>query len=214
MEQFVEYSNREEWLNARNKSLGASEVASAIGIGFTSQLDLWKEKTGRKERSDLSSNERVQYGTNAEEQIRNLFALQFKDKYEVEYHAFRVYKHATHEFLTATLDGELTRKSDGKRGIWECKTAWIISKADFDKWSNNSIPQHYFCQVIEQLGVTGYEFIVLTAQLIFQDGNSEIRHYTIERNEVEADIKYITTEAAKFWRYVQANKEPPQRLTL
>lgn len=211
---YNEYKDRAEWLAARNNSLGASEVASAIGMGFNSPLELWKEKTGKTEKSDLSDNGRVAYGIEAEEHIRALFALQFGDKYAVEYNPYRVYKHDKYDFLTATLDGELVRKADNKRGIWECKTAWIMSKNDLDKWADNGIPQHYYCQVCEQLSVTGYDFVVLSAQLIFMNGNSEIRHYTIERSEAEDDIKYIEAEAIKFWQYVKRGKCPPQKFTL
>lgn len=210
----TEYPNRLEWLAARRSSLGASEVASVVGEGFSSALELWKEKRGLIEHPDLSTNPRVAYGTAAEEYLRALFALQFDGTYTVEYHPYRVYKNVRYPFLTATLDGELMRESDGKHGIWECKTAWIMSKADLDRWGNNSIPQHYYCQVCQQLGVTEFDFVVLTAQLIFTDGHSEIRHYTIERAEVENDIKFVQGEAVKFWRYVESGKQPPQRLTL
>lgn len=214
MSNYTEYANREEWLAGRQHTLGASEVASALGMGFVSQLDLWKEKTGRKARTDLSENERVQYGTAAEEHLRGLFALQFKDKYDVEYHAYRVYRHEKYEWLTCTLDGEFFRKADGKHGILEVKTAWIMSKRDLEQWENNSIPQHYFVQVCDQLGVTGFDFVVLQAQLIFQDGKSEIRQYYIERDEVQDEIAYVEQQAVKFWGYVTSGKQPPTTLTL
>lgn len=214
MSNYTEYANREEWLANRIHTLGASEVASALGMGFVSQLDLWKEKTGRKARTDLSENERVQYGTAAEEHLRGLFALQFKDKYDVEYHAYRVYQHEKYDFLTATLDGELFRKADGKHGILEVKTAWIMSGRDLEQWENNSIPQHYFVQICDQLGVTGFDFVVLQAQLIFQDGKSEIRQYYIERDEVQDEIAYVEQEAVKFWGYVTSGKQPPTVLEI
>ena len=214
MNKYVEYKNREEWLSAREKSLGASETASAIGRGFSSPIDVWKEKTGKTEKKDLSDNERVAYGIEAEAYLRALFALQFKDKYSMEYYPFRVYRHEKFEFLTATLDGELVRRANNKRGIWECKTAWIMSKADLERWNDDSIPQHYYVQVCEQLNVTGFDFVVLTAQLIFMNGNAEIRHYTIERAEAQEDIEYIETEAKKFWRFVEMKKQPPQKFTL
>ncbi len=214
MSNYTEYANREEWLASRRSTLGASEVASVLGMGFTSQLDLWKEKTGHKPHADLSKNERVTYGTYAEAPLRELFALQYHGIYEVEWHPYRVYHNETYEYLTATLDGELTRLSDGKHGILEIKTAWIMSKCDLEQWDNNSIPRHYYVQVIEQLNVTGFDFVVLFAQLIYQDGKSEIRPYFIECNEVENDIDFVEEEAVKFWQYVVDNKQPPVTLEL
>lgn len=214
MPKYKEYSNREEWLQARTKTIGASETASALGMGFNSQLDLWREKTGRKEHSDLSANSRVQYGTQAEEHIRALFALQNESKYKVEYHEFRVYEHDKYPYMTCTLDGELERLEDGKHGILEIKTAWIKSKNDLLNWENNSIPQHYYCQICQQLAVTGYDFAILYAQLIFSDGKSELRPYLIERGEVLADIEYVEQEVTKFWGYVEKDTQPPTTLTL
>lgn len=213
MNKYTEYPNREAWLNARNKTLGASEVASALGMGFATPFDLWREKTGRAPHSDLSDNERVRYGSKAETHLRSLFELQFCGEYEVEYNAYRVYRHADFDFLTCTLDGELIRLSDGVKGVWECKTAKIQRKSDLDEW-NGRIKQAYYVQICEQLVVTGYDFAVVTAQLILPDGNSEIRHYTIERSEIENDIEYVKNEAVKFWRYVQNDTKPPLKLTL
>lgn len=213
MANYTEYANREEWLASRIHTLGASEVASALGMGFVSQLDLWKEKTGRKVRTDLSDNERVQYGTAAEEHLRGLFALQFKDKYDVEYHAYRVYRHEKYPFMTCTLDAELTDKENGERGIWECKTAKIMSKRDLDDWDGR-IKQSYYCQVLHQLEVTQWDFVVLTAQLIMYDNNSEIHHYTIRADETKDDREFVVNKSIKFWQYVEKNIEPPTILTL
>lgn len=214
MARYIEYANRQEWLASRQNTLGASEVASAMGQGYVSQLDLWKEKTGRKEHTDLSNNERVRYGTYAEAPLRELFSLQFHYVYEVEWHPYRVYHNEKCDYLTATLDGELTRKSDGKHGILEVKTAWIMSKRDLEKWENNSLPQNYYLQLLHQLNVTGFDFVVLVAQLIFPDGKSEIRQYYIERDEVEDDIAYVQEQAVKFWQYVTSDKQPPVTLEL
>lgn len=213
MSQYVEYDSYSEWLKARRNTLGASEVASVIGIGFMSTIDLWREKTCRKQPNDLSENKRVKYGIAVEEHLRALFSAQFVNKYQVEYHAFRVYKHDTYKFMTCTLDGELIRLSDGAKGVWECKTAWVMSKRDLDEW-NGRIKQAYFCQICAQLLVTNYDFAIVTVQLIMPDGNSEIRHYNIERGEVKEDIEYIKNEAIKFWRYVIQDKQPPQKLML
>lgn len=209
MARYVEYANRQEWLASRQNTLGASEVASAMGQGYVSQLDLWKEKTGRIPHNDLSGNKRVVYGTFAEAPLRELFSLQFHDIYEVEWHPYRVYHNDKYDYLTATLDGELTRKADGKHGILEVKTAWIMSKRDLDKWENNSIPQNYYVQICEQLGTTDFDFVVLFAQLLLPDNKSEIRPYFIERNEVENDIAYVEEQAIKFWQYVTSDKQPP-----
>ena len=211
---YIDYSNREEWLKGRIKSLGASEVASVMGMGFQTPLELWKLKTGKAEPKDLSDIPRVKYGTEAETHLRSLFALKNEDKYNIEYFPYRVYLNEN-MCLSCTLDGELTKLSSGAKGVWECKTVWVTSKKTLEEW-DGKIPDKYYIQVCDQLGITGYSFAVVTAELIFPDGNSEIRNYTIERNEqVENDIKYIQKEAVNFWeRYVKTGTQPPVRMTL
>ena len=65
--QFIEYADRESWLAGRKNSIGASEVAAAIGISpFMTPNELWEIKTGRREPKDLSTSSRVVFGQQAE----------------------------------------------------------------------------------------------------------------------------------------------------
>lgn len=205
----VQYKDREDWLAGRIKSIGASEVAIILGqASYKSPLDLWKEKTGRKIPEDISEDERVSYGTEAEEHLRALFALKHRRDYKVEYKPFLVYHHGEKPYMTCTLDGELVRLSDGKRGVWECKTALIQSKRALEEWDGR-IPNNYFCQVVDQLNITQFDFLVLSAELRFPDNTAEIREYTIEADEVRADMAYVEEEATKFWRYIESYRQPP-----
>lgn len=205
----VQYKDREDWLAGRNKSIGASEVAIILGqASYKSPLDLWKEKTGRKTPDDISEDERVSYGTEAEEHIRALFSLKHRRDYKVEYKPFLVYHHGEKPYMTCTLDGELVRLSDGKRGVWECKTALIQSKRALEEWDGR-IPNNYFCQVCDQLNITQFDFLVLSAELRFPDNTAEIREYTIEADEVRADMAYVEEEVTKFWRYIESDRQPP-----
>lgn len=205
----IQYKDREDWLAGRSKSIGASEVAIILGqASYKTPLDLWKEKTGRKTPDDISEDERVSYGTEAEEHLRALFALKHRRDYKVEYKPFLVYHHGEKPYMTCTLDGELVRLSDGKRGVWECKTALIQSKRALEEWDGR-IPNNYFCQVCDQLNITQFDFLVLSAELRFPDNTAEIREYTIEADEVRADMAYVEEEVTKFWRYIESDRQPP-----
>lgn len=205
----VQYKDREDWLSGRSKSIGASEVAIILGkASYKSPLDLWEEKTGRKTPDDISDDERVSYGTEAEEHLRALFALKHRRDYKVEYKPFLVYHHGEKPYMTCTLDGELLRLSDGKRGVWECKTALIQSKRALEEWDGR-IPNNYFCQVCDQLNITQFDFLVLSAELRFPDNTAEIREYTIEADEVRGDMAYVEEEVTKFWRYIESDRQPP-----
>lgn len=213
----VDYLNRNEWLVGREKTLGCSEVAAAIGISrFQSTLELWKVKTGKHPTKDLSDNERVEYGTYAEAQLRELFALKHKGEYVVKYHPYRIYKNDKYAGLHATLDGELIRLSDDAKGVWECKTAMLLSKVAENEWADNSIPMQYYIQVLAQAAIMEADFVVLNAELRFSDGHAEIREYLIETADerVEQDTQFVLSEVKKFWQYVQDGKEPPTKITL
>lgn len=215
MSNYIEYPDRQEWLKSRNITLGASEISVACGVSnFKSIEELWEEKTAKRLPEDISDNPNVQYGTEAEEYLRGLFALKHRHEYSVEHHPYRVYHHPQYKFLTATLDGEILRLSDNARGVWECKTALIQSEKAYKQWQG-CIPDAYYAQICEQLYVTGWEFIVLNAELRFPDNNAEIKEYTIERSELGRDIEYVGKCGIDFWHdYVVTNKRPPMRITL
>lgn len=211
---YKDYPDRAAWLKGRIHGVGASEAAAALGLSPSkTPLALWKEKTGREAEEDLSGNERVSYGTAAEEHLRALFTLQKRGVYAVDYHAFRIYASDKFPFMTCTLDGELTDIASGEKGVWECKTAWITSRNDLAEWKDQ-IPNKYYVQVLYQMAVTGRTFAILTAQLIFKDGNSEIRHYTLRADECRDDTEYIVEGVKDFWEYVESGKQPPTIITL
>ena len=215
-ENFLDYQTRQSWEESFGNRIGASEIAIICGIAhYKSATDLWKEKTGRKKPDDISDNELVSYGKEAEKYLRELFLLKHRDKYTSEYHEFRVYFSEEHPFLTATLDGELTEKETGRRGIYECKTCYIQSKRALEEWEHGSIPDKYYCQLCQQFYVTGFDFAVLNAELRFPGGRAEIREYTVERAEIEQDIQFVVGEGVMFWtEYVQTDTEPPVTIRL
>ena len=112
-------------------------------------------------------------------------------------------------FLFATLDGALTEKNTGRKGILEIKTTEILNSTQILKWKN-CIPDNYYIQVLHQLLVTGYDFAIVKAQLKFSyDGlRLETRHYTIERNEVIQDMTYLLKKEIAFWKCVTQKVKP------
>ena len=171
--------------------------------------ELWELKTGRRQPKDLSNNTRVQFGTQAEGLIRDLYMLE----YSLEYHPYRVYYQEETPFLTATLDGELTRIADGVKGVYEGKTAEIGKKIQWEEWKNK-VPNNYYIQLCQQLYCVGeeYRFSILNAKLKRLNGDSEIRAYEFIRDEMEEDIRLIVNEAKRFWKYVETDKRPPIRI--
>lgn len=202
--------NREEWLQNRFKGIGGSEASAIVGMNpYMDNIKLWNIKTGQIVPEDISDKPYVKYGTNAEEHLRALFALDFP-QYKVEYVDNNSYFNDKYPFALASLDGTLIEKETGRKGILEIKTTEILQSMQKEKWKDR-IPDNYYIQVLHYMLVTEYEFAVLKAQLktVF-DGVPylQTKHYFIERKDVEDDIQYLANEELKFWKMVQEKKQP------
>ena len=87
MLEYKHFKNKEAWLKGREKypGIGASEAAAIVHCSnWLTPTDLWKQKIGLSKPKDLSDNELVQYGVQAEEHIRQLFLLKHEE-YRVDY---------------------------------------------------------------------------------------------------------------------------------
>lgn len=200
--------DREEWLKNRLR-IGGSDASAIVGMNpYRTNIELWKIKTGQLEAKDISEKPYVKYGTQAEEHIRALFALDFPE-YKVKYIENNMWMNDKYPFAHASLDGWLEDEA-GRKGILEIKTTNILQSMQKEKW-NHRIPDNYYIQILHYLMVTEFEFAVLVAQLK-SEFNGEIykqtKHYKIERAEVEEDIKFLKTSERKFWQQVQENRCP------
>ena len=150
----------------------------------------------------------MKYGTEAEPLIRRLFSLDFPE-YQVLYHENRILRSVEYPFMQASLDGELTDQ-EGRKGILEIKTTNIMNSAQWGKWDDR-IPDNYYIQVLHYLLVTGYQFAVLRAHIRSDwegDRRTAVRHYFIERSDVEEDLAMLLQEEKKFWQQVTHNIRP------
>lgn len=205
----IQYES-EEWLKFRLCGLGGSDAASAIGRSpYKTNIELWEEKVGLRKSKDISNERRVKYGQDAEGSMTMLFALDYPE-YEVICTKDIMYKR---DFLFASLDAELRELTTNRRGFLEDKTCEINSFAMAKKWEGNSIPDHYYIQILHYFLVTGFDFCKVKARLIDTDQyrEKEIReiHRHYEREDVLDDLKYLFSKERKFWEYVQARKRPP-----
>lgn len=203
-------ASHEEWLAERKFRIGGSEAACLIGRNpWKTNVDLFREKTGRAEPPDLSENEAVRYGTEAERHLRDLFALNHP-RFKVGYEENNLFLNPEVLFAHASLDGWLTEPVTGLRGVLEIKTSTINAKGQLAVWKRR-VPDHYYCQVQWYLMVTGYTFGWLYALLRepftgTSDEGSEIRGYYIPRDE-EA-IKMLRDAGERFYRALEADEEP------
>ena len=183
--------SREQWLAVRRGGIGSSDAAAAVGLSpYTSPLALWLQKTARKPDEDLSQCDAVFWGSTLEAIIANVYASRTGNKVR---RVNAVLQHADYPFMLANLD-----RAVGNDGVLEVKTAGGHSA----KFWEDGVPEHYQCQVLHQLAVTGKAW----ADVAVLIGGQDFRIYRIERNEDQiADL--IQREAA-FWHCVETDTQP------
>lgn len=203
-----------EWLALRMKGIGASDAAAVLGLSnWKSNQELWEEKVGLRQPKDLSENERVKYGQAAEKHLVALFKLQYADRYKVRVDKNVVYFRNGFQF--ASLDGELTELETGDKGVHEDKTVLADSSLVWEEWKDK-IPNTYYVQVVHQLLVTGWKFVIINPEFRWLDKNGEIatrtRRIKILAEEVAEDLKILDEAEHEFWGYVQRRERPPLAL--
>lgn len=208
----IRLNSREDWLKHRQNFIGGSEASAILGMNpYLNNTRLWEYKTGLAVPEDISEKPYVQYGVSAEPLIRELFKITYP-QYEMEYVDNNSWSNDKFPYAAASLDGWLTEKETGRKGIWECKTSEIVSSMHKEKWSGR-IPDNYYIQILHYFLVReDCEFAHLTALLTFKFDDKEIyqqiKNYHIERADVEDDIKYLAAAEEKFWGNVLNGRKP------
>ena len=200
--------NHDEWLHNRQR-IGGSDAAAILGMNpYRTNVELWQIKTGQLIAEDISDKPYVKYGTEAEQYLRKLFKLDYPE-YQVLYEENNMWLNSKYPYAHASLDGWLIDR-DGRKGILEIKTTNILQSMQKEKWKNR-IPDNYYIQLLHYLMVTEFDFAVLKAQLKYEYDNDvflQVKHYKIERADVQADIEFLETSEKRFWQHVQDRKRP------
>lgn len=187
--------SHEEWLTIRKSSIGGSEIATAIGASrWTSQFELWAQKTGRIERAK-ESNEAMYWGNIMEPIIRAEFAK--RTGMDVKTTSF-IFASKTHPFMTANLDG-FVQLGNGECALLELKTAGSYAENDWQ----DGLPIEYFLQVQHYLFVTGMQKAYVAVLI----GGNNFKHLEIHRDD--ASINIIVQLATEFWNNVKTDTPPP-----
>lgn len=205
----TQFETTDEWLKAR-KVIGGSDAAALVGLNpYKTNIDLWREKTCRQKAPDISKEPFVKFGHDAEPHLRELFALDFP-QYEVSYVENNMVLNDKYPFAHASLDGWLRERDTGRKGILEIKTTNILQSMQKEKW-NDRIPDNYYCQILWYLMVTEFDFAILKARLRSEwkgETRITVKHYMIERSEVQEDINELEAAGWKMWKAIQEDREP------
>lgn len=203
------FPSREEWLQARGKTIGGSDASAIVAMNpYKTNEDLWLEKTGQIAPADISDKPYVKYGTEAEPLLRELFKLDYPEM-QVFYEENNLFLNDKYPWGHYSADGWLI-DNQGRKGILEIKTTEILQSMQKEKW-NQRIPDNYYIQCLHGLLIMEADFVILKAQLktVF-DGVPyiQVKHYNIERADVEADLRYLAEEEKRFYNCIQTGRKP------
>lgn len=211
--------DREAWLAARRPLLGASEVASVLGLSpWCPAIETWARKTSKVEEAPDEMSEPMELGLELEPWL--LQALRDRSGCPVERSGVLLRSKA-YPWLGATQDGAVTALGGtplgrsvpalvGKVGTVEVKSA---GGGFADQWTTDRgyrdvalIPAWYLPQVDAQLAVTGAPFAVFGALL--GGRGFRFRWTVVERNEVR--IGELVERTRVWWETHVVRDVPPE----
>jgi len=198
------FATTEEWLKAREKNIGGSEVAALFDVQADYQMSyytLWQMKSGRIPAPAVSG-ERINWGLRLEACIADGAAIQ--NHWTIEKGGY--VQHPTVAGMAVSLDFVVTGYSDpameGAKppGAVECKNVdWMIHKAS---WSEEP-PINLQLQLQAALACTGWQWGALVALV----GGNRLATYRYERRP--KIILEMEKRVAEFWKSVREEREPP-----
>lgn len=204
MTERIQFTDRAEWLKARQSRVGASEVAALFDCQADYQLSrfaLWQVKSGRIPSPD-AGNERTAWGIMLEEAIAAGAAE--RNRWTIERGGY--VEHPTVRGMGCSLDfvvigGSNPSMKEGPGALEIKNVDWMIHKR---QWENDEPPIHISLQLQHQLACTGYEWGAIVALV---GGNKLTEPYYFERRP--RIIAEIEKRVAEFWRSIEEGREPP-----
>lgn len=180
--------NRDDWLEQRKKGIGGSDAANILGMGYSSPLTTFLDKTGQI--PPVADNLPMKLGRALEQTVADLFEEETGIKCRKSGYMFQSKQYP---FMLANID-RLT--ADGT--FLECKTTteWNKKKIAF----KGEIPAHWYCQCMHYMAVLGTPYCYLAVLI----GNREFVWFKIDRDE--EDIKALIQAESEFWKMVQAGE--------
>lgn len=187
----------EQQIAERSHGIGGSDAAQAIGVEAfgRNRITLWREKTGRAERDDISGERRVRRGNFLEEYIAKEYCIETGVSVRRRNAAL---VHPAYPFMRCNVD----RLVVGARRGLECKSVHPLASKGWGEPGSDEVPMVYLAQCVHMIAITGFETWDLAA--MFGD---DLRIYTIRRN-LELEQAIIEREA-DFWSYVEKDEPPP-----
>lgn len=184
--------SNEEWLEHRQKSIGGSDAAAILNLNpWKSPYAVWAEKLGKLPPKE--DNEAMRQGRDLEDYVARRFSEKTGKKVRRENY---IIINPSFPFAHANVDRMIVGEDAGL----ECKTTNALNMR---KFKNGEYPANYYVQCVHYMMITGCQRWYLGV-LVF---GTEFLDFVIERDEDE--ISALAQSEEEFWRYVEAQTEPP-----
>lgn len=195
----IKPADRQGWLQEREKGIGSSEVGTILGVNpWETPYQLWRRKKGLDPR--LEENAAMRAGHILEGAVATFFEQDSGRQVIKASDGDWLAVDTVRDFLRVSPDRTYwldEGRSKDNKGILECKTTQMdISEDD--------VPKHWFCQLMYQLGVMGYQ----QGSLAWLTRGQKFGYRDIQ---FDADFYgYMVEQIEKFWvDYIHGNQEPP-----
>jgi len=177
-------------VSKRHLYIGGSDAAACVGESpWKSRYDLWYEKVFNL--IIPIENEAVKWGILLEDVVAQEFARRNGKKIR---NAKKLYKHEKYPFLCGNID----RKVANESAVLEIKTT---SQYNSDDWKE-SVPRHYYLQVLHYMMVTGYDKAYVAVLI----GGQHYKQFEINRDESE--INWLLEKELELWELVKTGTQP------
>ena len=184
--------NTKEWLEWRNKGIGASDAPIIMGVSpWKTPYKLWLEKTTGQ--SEFSGNVATERGHALEDQARRCAEKQLSRLFLP-----RCSEHQKYPWMRASLDGI---SMDGEILEIKCPYKPEHPSSDHHSAKQGEIPKKYYPQLQHQLEVTG----AVKGWYFSFDGEDGV---AVPFARDEAFIAELLDKEQVFWACVQELKPP------
>ena len=193
----------EKWCELRTTGIGGSDVGAIMGLNkYASPLTVYLAK---KNVEGFKGNASTEWGHILEDPIRKKAA----EELGIEIISVPgMYTSNEIPYMNANLDGLCHAENQvviggetiNGLGGYEIKTS-----SRGEGFSEDEIPDSYYCQVQHYMAVTNLTWFVLTAFFL---NTKSVRHYVIRRNDDFIYSNLIPAEKDFWEKYVMANQTP------
>ena len=172
--------SHDEWLKAREEGIGASEVATILGLNpWESPFQLYLRKTHQVPPTE--ENEAMLMGHLLEDAVAKRWEIETGEKVIKASAADIIYVHPEHPYMRVTPDRIVT----GRKKLVECKTTNLEL--------GQTIPDHWLCQTTYQMYVTG----IHDCDLAYLRNGREFGIYHVAYDEALANL--LAERVTDFW---------------